>query len=113
MSDRRGSLAAMGDRPTTAPRNVDDVDYATLTGPRPMKEVLRERRGLTNKQNKATREEAFRVRAGMQASLCSCLCCYPLVKRETSSEHEEWCPAHGIYLSRLAQEKFDRDRRDR
>ncbi len=89
------------------PRNVDDVPYAELAGPRPMKEVLRERHQLVHEQDKKTREHAFRIRCGMIGDLASCLCCYPLEKAETSSEHREWCPAHLLHLSREEQSRVD------
>jgi hypothetical protein len=83
------------------PRNVEDVQCILSADleQKPMREVLRDRATRHARQPKALREKAFRVRAGMQALLLSCLCCYPLVKAETESEHEEWCPAHRQWLS--------------
>jgi hypothetical protein len=88
--------------PVSEPRNVDDVDYVESTDPsqaRPMREVLAQRARDHNAQDKATRERAFRERAGMQAVLQSCLCLVPLVKYDTPSGHDQWCPGHGIWLS--------------
>ena len=83
------------------PRNVDDVPYvlSAEVDQKPMRQVLRERASAHKRQSKTTREEAFRVRAGMQALLLSCLCCYPLVKTASESEHEEWCPSHHLWYS--------------
>lgn len=83
------------------PRNVEDVQYVISAKLEqvPMRTVLRDRATKHKGQPKALREEAFRVRAGMQALLLSCLCCYPLEKAATESEHPEWCPSHRIFLS--------------
>lgn len=90
------------------PRNVDDVQYVLSAEleQKPMREVLRGRASKYAQQSKPMREEAFRVRAGMQALLLSCLCCYPLVKAETESEHQEWCPAHRLWHSMRAAKKI-------
>lgn len=90
------------------PRNVIDVDYAELDGQRPMREVLRDRSSRHNAQDKAMRENAFRERAFLQGQLASCLCCWPLEKTDTESEHAAWCPGHHLLLSKLAQEKLHR-----
>jgi hypothetical protein len=81
-------------------RNVDDVDYAALEGPRPMREVLHARARSHNAQDKATREQAFRARAREIGMLQSCLCCVPLVKYDTPSGHDDtFCPAHALWMS--------------
>lgn len=80
-------------------RNVEDVDYATLDGPRPMREVLHDRARLHNAQPKDQREAAFRERAGMIGMLQSCLCLFPLARASTASGHEEWCPADALHRS--------------
>jgi hypothetical protein len=94
--------------PTPRPNRLDladptpgrDVGWAVADGEtRPIREVLRERKRRERAQSKALREEAFRVRAGMQAVIQMCLCCYPLVLAETESQHEDWCPAHETFLS--------------
>lgn len=78
-----------------------DVGWAFGDGDvRPISEVLTERKRKAGTIRKADREAAFRERAWLQASLASCLCCYPLAKAETASEHAEWCPSHGLHLSR-------------
>ncbi len=96
--------------PKTPPRNVDDVSYAELDEKRPMREVLKDRRRQAAGNPTKLRYEAFRERAFTQAQLVSCLCCYPLVLSDTDSQHESWCPAHHLLLSRIRQEKIDRDR---
>ncbi len=93
---------------TKTPRNVTDVDYAEMDGPAPMRKVLADRKRQANASPRAQREAAFRERAFMQAQLASCLCCFPLVKSETESEHERFCPSHHLLLSKLAQEKLHR-----
>lgn len=52
---------------------------------------LAERKTLARKYTKAQLEEAYRVRAGEIGLLATCLCCYPIVKVDTASQHEEWC----------------------
>ena len=77
-----------------------DVGWAFGDGDvRPISEVLDERKRKAGKIKRAEREAAFRERAWLQAMLGSCLCLYPLVKAATASEHDEWCPSHGLYLS--------------
>lgn len=44
-------------------------------------------------------DRAFRIRAGLQGALASCLCAYPVVEHATSSGHDERCPAHAIIES--------------
>lgn len=86
-------------------RNVEDVAYTESAEleQRPMREVLKERASLhTQSGTRAQRDEAFRARALIQGMAGSCLCLWPIVKAETESEHEEWCVAHGIYLSAKA-----------
>ena len=92
------------------PRNNDDPSYIESAdgAERPMKVVLRERKSMARRSPKAMREAAFRERAFMQGMLASCLCLVPLVLADTESTHELWCPAHGLLLSRLAQEKLTR-----
>lgn len=81
------------------PRNVDDVAYAALDGERPMREVLKERKRRGRDRPKDEREKAFRLRAGTIGMLQSCLCSFPIVQSDTTSKHEEWCPAHHLLLS--------------
>jgi 23S rRNA maturation mini-RNase III len=89
------------------PRNVDDVPYVESTDleTRPMREVLRDRAARSAKIPKAQREQAFRIRAGMQAVLGSCLCLVPLELYETESTHASWCPGNAIWLSQREAEK--------
>lgn len=56
--------------------------------------AMRERRRLYAERPRSEREEAYRVRAGLIASLQACECSYPIVRAPTTSEHEEWCTAH-------------------
>lgn len=77
-----------------------DVGWAVAQDEtRPIREVLRERAQKHNAQSKATREAAFKERARLQGLLLSCLCCWPLIKADTESEHELWCPSHGVWKS--------------
>lgn len=96
-------MTAPKDRPKTPPRNVEDVDYVNSDAPsRPMREVLRERKKSAARITKKLLVEAFRHRAGLIGQLQSCLCAYPLVESDTESKHEEWCPAHLVFLSSKA-----------
>lgn len=81
------------------PRNVSDVDYATADGNRPMREVIRERKAAARKYSRAQLEAAYRARSREIALLATCLCCYPLARAETASEHEDWCPAESMRRS--------------
>lgn len=86
----------------TEPRNVDDVDYVQSADLKttPMREVLHARARSHNAQDKKLREAAFKARARETGMLQSCLCCYPLVKYDTPSGHDDtFCPAHGLWLS--------------
>jgi hypothetical protein len=77
-----------------------DVGWATAQGEmRPIREVIRSRRDHHAAQPRATREAAYRERAFQQVMLATCLCCFPLIKVETPTGHEEWCPAHAMWLS--------------
>jgi hypothetical protein len=81
------------------PRNVSDVDYATLEGARPMREVIRERKAKARKFKRADYETAYRLRAKEIGLLQTCLCCFPLVKCEAASQHEPWCPSEAMWQS--------------
>lgn len=81
------------------PRNVEDVDYAAADGNRPMREVIRERTVKARKYKRSQLEAAYRARAREVSLLMSCLCAYPLVRTETPSGHEEWCPAESLRRS--------------
>lgn len=54
---------------------------------------------LARGTDKQVRERAFRLRAGLQGAMASCLRAWPIVKHPTSSEHDERCPAHAIIES--------------
>lgn len=45
---------------------------------------------------------AQRVRAGVIGLLQCCRCLYPIHRYETSTMHDEACPAHGMVLSARA-----------
>ena len=80
-----------------------DTGWAVAPGEsRPIREVLRSISREHNAQPKAQREAAFRERAGMQALLVSCLCCHPIEDYPTASQHADWCPAHGMWVSMQA-----------
>lgn len=86
---------------TKKPKKGRDVGWAVADGKtKPIRQVLKERATAHKKQDEATRRAAFAERAFQQASLASCLCCYPLVIAKTESQHELWCPAHALCLSR-------------
>jgi hypothetical protein len=88
------------DEPERVKRNVEDVGYVANDGSeRPMREVLRERDRSMKTLSKPARLFAFRVRAGMASMLDQCICCWPIARAPTESEHELWCVSHGIYLA--------------
>lgn len=89
----------VSDKPDRVKRNVEDVDYATTDGNRPMREVIRERTAKARKYTRTQLEAAYRARSRETALLQTCLCCFPLVRAETTSGHEQWCPAEPMRRS--------------
>lgn len=57
------------------------------------------RRKLAAGKPREVLDRAFRLRAGLQGALASCLCDWPLVKHPTATEHADGCPAHHIIES--------------
>jgi hypothetical protein len=88
---------------TKKPTKGRDVGWAVADGEtKPIRQVLKDRATAHAKQDKVTRLDAFKERAFMQAMCASCLCCWPLVVARTESQHDAWCPAHGLWLSMQA-----------
>jgi hypothetical protein len=81
------------------PRNVEDVDYATADGNRPMREVIRERKAKARSYTRKQLDAAYRARAREVSLLQDCLCCYPIVRLDTPSGHEPWCPTESLRRS--------------
>jgi hypothetical protein len=71
----------------------------TETEHKPIREVLADRKCKHADQDKAIRYAAFKTRSRIQALMHQCLCCYPLEIADTESQHDEWCPAHALFLS--------------
>lgn len=62
------------------------------------------RRKLARGTTRDVLDRAFRIRAGIQGALGSCLCDWPIAKHATPSEHAELCPASAIIASQLKVE---------
>ena len=78
---------------------MSDNDDPLYGGDLRMRDVLLQRKREYNAQDKGTRERAEKTRAKLQALCAECRCTWPVEKHATESEHAEWCPAHGQWLS--------------
>ena len=59
------------------------------------------RRKLAHGTPRAVLERAYRMRCGLVAAAQCCFCAWPIVKHQTTTEHDERCPAHRIIESML------------
>lgn len=77
-----------------------DVKYVADDGTsRLMRDVIRERKDEQRRYTRKQLDQARRLRCRAIALLETCLCCYPMAKFDTESEHAPWCPSEGMFQS--------------
>lgn len=80
--------------------NPVDVKYVADDGTsRLMREVIAERKTESKQYTRAQLTQARKLRCRAIAMLETCLCCYPMAKFDTASQHAPWCPAEHMFQS--------------
>jgi hypothetical protein len=74
--------------------------YAIKLAPMPMTPTARQ-------ATKRLCEAAFRRRAGIIGALQNCMCEWPLKRHDTTTEHDELCPAHETILYYRARRELE------
>ena len=86
--------------PKQTQEHLVDVKYVADDGTtRLMRDVIAERKSEARQYTKAQLGEARKLRCRAIALLETCLCCYPMARFDTASQHAPWCPAEHMYQS--------------
>lgn len=86
--------------PKQTQEHLVDVKYVADDGTsRLMRDVIAERKTEARQYTKAQLTKARLLRCRAIALLETCLCCYPMARFDTPSQHAPWCPSENMFQS--------------